>query len=334
MSKTAFVTGGTGFVGANVVRELLTDGWSVRALARAGSDQRNLADLPLQVVTGAVEDDLTHAMLGCDAVFHVAAHYTLWRADRDTVVRSNVVGTRSILESARRAAVPRVVYTSSVAAIGVPHEGRIANETFQSEAGELIGEYKRSKYYAEREAISAAAGGQDVVIVNPTTPLGPWDRKPTPTGEIIVRFLRGGMPFMLDTGLNFVDVRDVARGHLAAYYRGERGERYILGGENLSLRSLLDRVGAATGRRAPRFSLPRAVPLAAAWFDEMVLGKLGRTPTIPIDGVLMAKEFMYYDSSKAFAALGYRPGPLEDAIDDAVAWFETHGYLVLHRSNA
>ncbi len=321
---TAFVTGGTGFVGANLVRELLADGWAVRALAREGSDQRNLEGLPIAVVTGSVNDDLAPALEDCDALFHVAAHYSLWRADRDAVQRSNVEGTRNILASARRARVPRTVYTSSVAAIGVLHNG-VADEAHQSRPDELIGAYKRSKYYAEREALRAADEGQDVVIVNPTTPLGPWDRKPTPTGEILVRFLGGGMPFLLDTGLNFVDVRAVARGHIAAWERGARGERYILGGDNLSLRRLLDRVGAAAGKRVPP-SIPQAIPLAAAWIDEILLGRL-RPPRIPLDGVLMAKELMYYDSSKARVKLGYEPGDLDRAIADAVSWFRSNGYL-------
>ena len=324
MTKTAFVTGGTGFVGANLVRELLAAGWAVRALARDGSDQRNLEDLSVATVTGSVTDDLAPGMDGCDALFHVAAHYSLWRADADVVQRSNVEGTRRILESARRAGVPRTVYTSSVAAIGVRHGG-VADESHQSRPDELIGAYKRSKYWAEQEAVRAAAEGQDVVIVNPTTPLGPWDRKPTPTGEILVRFLRGGMPFLLDTGLNFVDVRACARGHIAAWERGVRGERYILGGENLTLRRLLDRVGAPSGRKAPP-SIPQAIPFAAAWIDEILLGRL-RPPRIPLDGVLMAKELMYYDSSKAQVKLGYEPGDLDRAIADAVAWFGSNGYL-------
>ncbi|MBD5653684.1 MAG: NAD-dependent epimerase/dehydratase family protein [Candidatus Eremiobacteraeota bacterium] len=321
MSRTAFLTGGTGFVGANLARALLAAGWRVRALARPGSDRRNLADLELDIVDGdLVDDDLERCIDGCEAVFHVAAHYSLFRKDREALMRSNVDGTRNVLRAARSAGVARTVYTSSVAAIGVRHGG-IADETFQSPPEHLIGSYKLSKYLAEREAMAAARAGQDVVIVNPTTPIGPWDRKPTPTGDIFVRFLSGRMWAMVDTGLNFVDVADVAHGHLLAYDKGSSGERYILGGENLPLRTLLERVGAQTGRRAPRFSVPLWLPLGVAWFDETILTRLGRSPQIPIDGVRMSQESMYYDASKAKLQLGFRPAPIDGAIRTAIDWF-------------
>ena len=326
MSGTAFLTGGTGFVGANLARALLADGWTVRALARPGSDRRNLADLPLDVVDGDLGDpDLARTIGRADALFHVAAHYSLFRADREALMRSNVFGTRNVLAAARAAGVRRTVYTSSVAAIGVRH-GEPADETYQSPPERLIGAYKLSKYLAEREAVAAAAAGQDVVIVNPTTPIGPWDRKPTPTGEIFVRFLNGGMWAMVDTGLNFVDVEDVARGHLLAYDKGGSGERYILGGENLPLKTLLQRVGALTGRTAPRVSVPLWLPLAVAWTEEYVLSRAGRTPTVPIDGVRMSGESMYYDASKAKRELGFAPRPIDAAIRAAVEWFAENGY--------
>jgi dihydroflavonol-4-reductase len=255
----------------------------------------------------------------------VAAHYSLYRADRDALLRSNVEGTRNVLAAARAARVPRTVYTSSVAAIGVRHEGP-ADETYQSPPEELIGAYKRSKYLAEREAVRAAEAGQDVVIVNPTTPIGPWDRKPTPTGEIFVRFLNGKMWAMVETGLNFVDVRDVAAGHLLAYDKGRSGERYILGGENLSLKSLLQRVGAIVGRPAPSVAVPLWLPLAVAWTEENVLARLGRQPTVPIDGVKMSGESMYYDTSKAVRELGYAPKAIDDAIRTAIQWFADNGF--------
>jgi dihydroflavonol-4-reductase len=265
--KTAFVTGGTGFVGANVVRALLRDGWRVRALARTGSDRRNLDGLDLEIVEGDLaRAGLARDLEGCDALFHVAAHYSLFRADRDAVTAANVVGTRQLLAAALDARVPRTVYTSSVAAIGVK-SGAIADETYQSRPERLIGAYKRSKYFAEREALAAAERGLDVTIVNPTTPIGAWDRKPTPTGEILVRLLTGNMPAIVDTGLNFAAVEDVARGHLAAYARGRTGERYILGGENLTLRAFLARSAALAGVSAPRFAVPHWLPLAAAWID-------------------------------------------------------------------
>ncbi len=325
--KTAFLTGGTGFVGANLARLLLAEGWRVRALARAGSDRGNLAGLALEVVEGDLTDpDLLEAVRGADVVFHVAAHYSLWRKEREALVRSNVSGTRNVLAAARAAGVPRTVYTSSVAAIGVKHGG-VADETHQSPPEGLIGAYKLSKYLAEREAFAAAAAGQDVVIVNPTTPIGAWDRKPTPTGEILVRFLSGKMPALVETGLNFVDVADVARGHLLAYERGRSGQRYILGSENLPLRRLLERVGAQAGRAAPRWSIPPWLPLAVAWVDEGLLGSLGRKPSIPIDGVKMSQESMYYDASKACLELGFAPSPIDDAIRAAIRWFAQNGYV-------
>lgn len=329
MSRTAFLTGGTGFVGANLARLLLDDGWRVRALARAGSDRRNFGTLPIEVVDGDVaepEPSLAAKIGKADAVFHVAAHYSLFRRDAAALMRSNVIGTRTLLAAARRAGTGRVVYTSSVAAIGVRH-GASADETFQSTPEALIGTYKRSKYLAEREALAAAAAGQDVVIVNPSTPIGPWDRKPTPTGEILVRFLRGNMPAAIPpTGLNVVDVADVARGHVLAFERGRPGERYILGSENLSLRALLQRVGAIVGRPAPKYDLPIWIPYAAAWLDEIVLTRLGKSPSIPIDGVRMSEESMFYDTSKAQRELGYVPSTIDDAVRNAVDWYGAHGY--------
>ncbi len=330
--KTAFLTGGTGFVGANLARTLLTDGWRVRALARPASDRRNLAHLPIEVVEGDLEDpDLARKIGAADAVFHVAAHYSLFRRERAALMASNVVGTRNVLAAARRAGAGRVVYTSSVATIGVK-AGGVADETFQAHPDALIGAYKRSKYFAEREAAQAARAGQDVVIVNPSTPIGPWDRKPTPTGDIFVRFLSGRMPAAIpDTGLNFVDVADVCRGHVLAYERGRSGDRYILGGENLALRTLLQQVGDQCGMSAPRFPLPLWLPLAAAWIDETVMPLVGRQPSIPLDGVKMSRECMYYDTSKAIIELGYRPAMLEGAIDRAIRWFADNGYLSKRR---
>ncbi len=246
--RTAFVTGASGFVGANLVRALLAAGWRVRALVRG--EAPSLAGLAVEVVRGDLFfPGLADAMRGCDAVFHVAATYSLWRRDRAALIRANVEGTRGVLAAARAAGVPRVVHTSSVAAIGVRADGAPADETHQSPPARLVGAYKRSKYFAEREARAAFEAGQDVVIVSPTTPVGPWDAKPTPTGEILVRFLNRRMPAYVDTGLNLIDVRDVAAGHLAAYERGVAGERYILGNENLTLRELLGRLAAIADSR-------------------------------------------------------------------------------------
>lgn len=324
--RTAFVTGASGFVGANLVRALLAGGWHVRALVRG--EAPSLAGLELDLVEGDLfRADLAAAMQGCAALFHVAATYSLWRRDRAAVMRANVEGTRSVLAAARTAGVPRVVHTSSVAAIGVRADGAPADETYQSPPEALIGAYKRSKYLAEAEAVRAAENGQDVVIVNPTTPVGPWDAKPTPTGEIIVRFLTGRMPAYVDTGLNVIDVRDVAAGHLLAYERGVRGQRYILGNENLTLRELLERLAEITGLAAPRVQLPRVVPLAYAAIGEYLLAPLGVRPDVSLESVRMAKQRMWYDTAKAARELGMPRSPVTPALLEAVTWFREHGYV-------
>lgn len=323
-----FVTGGTGFVGANLVRLLLAEGYEVRALVRASSDLTNLADLPVEIVEGDLNDpELTVPLRGCQALFHVAAHYSLWQRDQAILQRSNVDGTANILACARRARIKRVVYTSSVAAIGVKPGGQPTDETYQSPMEKLVGAYKQSKYLAEQVALTASRQGQDVVIVNPSSPVGPWDVKPTPTGDIILRFLRREMPFYLPTGLNFIDVRDVARGHLLALERGQSGERYILGNINLSLKALLDQLAEITGLTAPAYALPNWVPYTAAWVDEQILARLGKTPTIPMDGVRMAGQFMFYDPSKAVLQLGLPQQPIGTALRDAVNWFLEAGYV-------
>lgn len=313
-------------MGANLVRALLARDWSVRALVRGAAP--SLDGLKVERIPGDLfVPALSESMRGSDAVFHVAATYSLWRRDRAEVMRANVEGTRLVLGAARRAGVPRVVHTSSVAAIGVRADGEPANETYQSAPEELIGAYKRSKYEAERVVARAVAGGQDVVIVNPTTPVGPWDAKPTPTGEIVVRFCTGRMPAYMDTGLNLVDVRDVAAGHIAAFERGRTGERYILGNENVSLRGLLERLAALTGRPAPTVRLAPLVPLAYAAVGEFLLGPLGFRPDVPLEGVRMARQRMYYDVAKATSILGITPVPVTRALSDAVTWFQEHGYL-------
>lgn len=326
MTQTAFVTGGTGFVGANLVRLLLQEGYAVRALVRPTSVLDNLHGLPIDLVQGGLNDpDLAEKMAGCQFVFHVAAHYSLWQADKEALYQFNVVGTRNVLAAARQVGVDRTVYTSSVAAIGVKENG-IADETYQSPVERLIGHYKKSKYWAEQEAIKAAQAGQDVVIVNPSTPIGPWDIKPTPTGDIVLRFLRRQMPFYLNTGLNFVHVQDVAWGHLLALQKGKTGDRYILGNQNLTLKALLDLLAEITGLPAPQRSIPGWIPFSVAWVDETLLAPLGKTPTVPIDGVRMAGQQMYYDPAKAVRELNLPQTSIVTALKDSVEWFVKKKY--------
>src|SRR6478672_271714 len=247
MATPVFVTGGTGFIGANLVRLLVQQGYAVRSLVRPTSQLDNLRSLDVEVVSGDLNDpDLWQQMVGCQFLFHVAAHYSLWQKDRQALYHHNVLGTRNVLAAARRAGIERTVYTSSVAAIGVGDQGKVVDETHQSPVEELVGYYKQSKFLAEQEALKAAQSGQDIVIVNPSSPIGPWDIKPTPTGDIILRFLRRKMPFYLETGLNFIDVRDVARGHLLALQKGKQSDRYILGNQNLTLKALLDQLAQLT----------------------------------------------------------------------------------------
>ncbi len=324
--KRAFLTGGSGFVGGNLARLLVERGWHVKALARG--DAANLDGTGVELVRGDLSDPaLAQAMAGCDVLFHVAAHYSLLRRDADALYRSNVVGTFDVLRAARTAGVPRTVYTSSVAAIGVDAHAAVTDERHQSPRAQLVGAYKKSKYDAERIALAAARDGQDVVIVNPSTPIGPFDRKPTPTqAEMIVRFMNGGMPAFVNTGLNFIDVRDCALGHILASERGVSGERYILGGENLTLRALFERLAPIVGRPAPTVALPLWIPLAVALVDEGVLGRFGRTPSVAIDGVRMARQSMFYTASKAVAQLGLPERPIDEALHDAVRWFTDNGY--------
>ncbi len=322
MTRKAFVTGGTGFIGANLVRLLLTQGYQVKALVRPGSNLTNLQGLEVELVEGNLNDvDLDRKMGGCEVLFHVAAHYSLWHKDKELLYQSNVLGTRNVLASARKADIQRTVYTSSVAAIGVSKDGKPADESYQSPVADLIGDYKKSKYYAEQEALKAVKLAQDIVIVNPSTPIGPLDLKPTPTGEIMVRFLTGKMPAYVNTGLNFIDVRDVARGHILALEKGKTGDRYILGHQNLTLKAFLEQLATITGLPAPKITLPLSIPLTVAWLEEYILAKFGKSPSIPVDGVKMSRQVMYYDPSKAVKELGLPQSPLEDAIKDAVQWF-------------
>jgi dihydroflavonol-4-reductase len=324
----AFVTGGTGFIGANLIRLLLQEGYTVRALVRPTSRLENLQGLAIEIVNSDLGDrNLWQQMVGCQVLFHVAAYYSLWQTDREQLYRHNVMGTRNVLSAAQQAGIERIVYTSSVAAIGVGEKGAVVDETHQSPLEKLVGHYKKSKFLAEQEAVKAAQAGQDVVIVNPSSPVGAWDIKPTPTGDIILRFLRRQMPFYLDTGLNFIDVRDVAWGHLLALQKGKTGDRYILGNQNLTLKALLNQLSEITNLSPPQSSVPAWLPLSVAWLDEKILAPLGKPPAVPLDGVRMAKQYMYYDASKAIRELGLPQTPITTALTDAVNWFTSHGYV-------
>jgi hopanoid-associated sugar epimerase len=324
----AFVTGGTGFIGSHLVRSLLQSKYQVTALVRENSNLGNLQGLAIDIVKGDLKDsNIWEQMQGCEYLFHVAAHYSLWQKDRDLLYFNNVEGTRNILAAAKKAGIQRTVYTSSVAAIGVGKPGEIVDETHQSPVEKLVGDYKKSKFLAEQVAIEAANKGQDIVIVNPSSPIGAFDIKPTPTGDIILRFLRREMPAYVDTGLNFIDVRDVAIGHLLALQKGKSGDRYILGNQNLTLKQLLEQLAQITNLSAPQTSIPAWIPLTVAWIDEKILAPLGKTPSVPIDGVRMAQQPMYYDASKAIRELGLPQSPLNVALKDAVDWFMANGYV-------
>ena len=323
------VTGATGFVGSAVVRALLECGHRVRVLARPGGDRRNLAGLSVELAEGAMEDApaLARAVARCRYLFHVAADYRLWVPDPKTMFGANVEGTRELMSAALSAGVGRIVYTSSVATLGlVP--GGAADEDTPSRFADLIGPYKQSKFRAE-EVVRQLVGERQLpaVIVNPSTPVGPRDRKPTPTGRLILEAARGHLPGFVDTGLNIVHVDDVAAGHLAAAELGRIGDRYILGGENLALAEILAEVARKVGRRPPRLKVPHAMAYAVALAAELTARVSGRAPFTTLDGVRMAKKKMYFSSAKASRELGYRPRPAREAIADAVAWFAANGYL-------
>jgi dihydroflavonol-4-reductase len=328
-SGLCLLTGGTGFVGSAIARALLAAGLRVRALVRPNSDRRNLAGLCIELVEGSLEDpqSLARAVGGCRYLFHVAADYRLWVPDPAAMFRTNVEGTRDLLTAAISAGIEKVVYTSSVATLGLVPEGLADEETYSS-ADDMIGPYKRSKFLAEKVVQEfVAERGLPAVIVNPSTPVGPRDLKPTPTGRLILEAARGHMPGYMDTGLNIVHVDDVAAGHLAATEMGRIGERYILGGENMSLEQILAEVAKLVGTRPPRVRVPYALAYPVATGAELVARVTGREPFVTVDGVRMARKRMYFSSAKACRELGYRPRPARRAIADAVAWFRASGYL-------
>jgi dihydroflavonol-4-reductase len=325
----AFVTGATGFVGAHVARVLAEQGADLRLLVRSTSDLRNIEGLKADRVTGDLRSapSLEKAISGCDVVFHVAADYRLWVKDPEQMYRANVEGTRALLEAARKNGVRRVVYTSSVATMGFTSNGTVADENSPVSLADMIGHYKRSKFMGEQVAMEAGRAGQDVVIVNPSTPIGEMDIKPTPTGRIVVDFLKKKFPAYVDTGLNLVDATECARGHVLALERGRRGERYILGGENLTLKQILDKLAAITGLPSPRVKVPYFMALATGVVDELVTGRLrGKEPRATIDAVRMGQKKMFVSSAKAEHELGWSIVPVDDGLRRATAWFRAKGY--------
>lgn len=326
----AFVTGATGFVGSHVAQLLSAQGADLRLLVRSTSRTENIADLKAERVTGDLRDpaSLKKAMQGCDFVFHVAADYRLWVRDPQDMYRCNVEGTRAIIQAAQECGVRRVIYTSSVATMGFTSTGHIADETSPVSLEDMVGPYKRSKFMAEQIALEAGRNDAKVVVVNPTTPIGEQDIKPTPTGRIIVDFLKRNFPAYVDTGLNLVDVKEVARGHLLAMERAVPGQRYILGGENLTLKQILDKLSALTGLPSPTMKVPHAVALGFAAFDQFFTGILmGKEPRATIDAVRMGRKKMFASSAKAERELGFNVIPVDDALRRAIQWFQIHGYV-------
>jgi dihydroflavonol-4-reductase len=326
----AFVTGATGFLGSHVARVLGEQGADLRLLVRSTSNLRNLEGIKAETATGDLRDSssLEKGMSGCDTVFHVAADYRLWVRDPAEMYRSNVDGTKAILDAARKHGVRRVVYTSSVATVGFTGNGHPADEDSPVSLADMIGPYKRSKFMAEQLAMEAGGSGMHVVVVNPTTPVGEQDVKPTPTGRIVVDFLKRRFPAYVETGLNLVDVRECAVGHVVALEKGRPGERYILGGENLTLKQILDKLGEISGLPSPKVKLPYVFAFATGIVDEAITGRLlHREPRATVDSVRMGKKKMFASCAKAERELGWKIVPVEGALRRAVQWFQANGYV-------
>ena len=323
-----FVTGATGFIGASIVRELLKDGREVRVLARPTSNLGNLKGLDVEIRQGDLLDGagLRQGLKGCDVLYHAAADYRLWTRNPEEMYRANVGGTVAVLEAALESGVSRVVYTSSVGTLGYSPDGTPGTEDTVVSLSDMVGPYKKSKFLAEREAEKFVARGLPLVIVNPSTPVGPGDIKPTPTGKIIVDFLKRKMPAYLDTGLNLIAVEECARGHILAEQKGQTGRTYILGNANVSLRDLFGMLEEITGIPAPKIRLPYTPVLMAAWLNEGFSRLTGREPLIPLAGVQMAAHHMYFDSGRAVRELGLPQSPVQEALARAVEWFRTNGY--------
>src|SRR5271166_6101613 len=330
---TTLVTGAAGFLGSHVTRQLVARGESVRVLMRPSSNNRAISDLPLEYVTGDLRDSasLERAMNRVKRVFHVAADYRLWAKKPQDIYDSNVGGTKNLLAAAKRAGVEQLIYTSTVATIAVDRPSP-PNESTDAKLEEMVGHYKRSKWMAEREALNAAKDGLPVIVAMPTTPVGPWDWKPTPTGKIIVDFLNGKMPGYVETGLNFVGVEDCASGHLLIAERGKIGERYLLGAENLTLKEMLDTLAQITGLSAPKLKIPHGLALTAAYAETAFSRLLGREPQIPVEGVKIARHMMFVDASRAQRELGFQTAPVAAALDRAVRWYEANGYVKKSRA--
>ena len=330
---TTLVTGATGFLGSHVTRQLVARGKSVRVLMRPSSNNRAISDLPLEYVTGDLRDaaSLERAMKDVKRVFHVAADYRLWAKNPQEIYDSNVGGTKNLLAAAKAAGVEQLVYTSTVATIAVDRP-ELPNEATDAKLEEMIGHYKRSKWMAEQEVLQAARGGLPAIVAMPTTPVGPWDWKPTPTGKIILDFLNGKMPGYVETGLNFVGVEECAAGHLLVSERGKIGERYLLGAENLTLKGLLDALAGITGLRAPAMKIPHGIALGVAYVESAFSRLMGREPGIPVEGVRIAQHKMFVDSSRAQRELGFQPGPVAAALERAVRWYQANGYVKAGRA--
>jgi dihydroflavonol-4-reductase len=330
---TTLVTGAAGFLGSHVARQLVARGEDVRVLLRASSSNRAISDLSLQYVTGDLRDggSLDRAMAGVRRVFHVAADYRLWAKHPQDIYDSNVGGTRNLLAAARKAGIEQLIYTSTVATIAVDRP-QLPNETTGSKLEEMVGHYKRSKWIAEQEVLKAAKEGLPAIVAMPTTPVGPWDWKPTPTGKIILDFLNGKMPGYVETGLNFVGVEECAAGHLLISEKGKIGERYLLGAENLTLKQLLDTLSKITGLAAPSMKIPHGVALGVAYVESAFSRLIGKEPQIPVEGVKIAQHMMFVDCSRAKKQLGFAPGPVAAALERAVRWYQANGYVKARRA--
>jgi dihydroflavonol-4-reductase len=325
---TTLVTGAAGFLGSHVARQLVARGDDVRVLVRASSSNRAISDLSLEYVTGDLRDaaSLERAMNGVQRVFHVAADYRLWAKNPQEIYDSNVGGTKNLLEAAKRAGVGQLIYTSTVATIAVDRP-ELPNEFTEAKLEEMIGHYKRSKWMAEQEVLNAAKEGFPAIVAMPTTPVGPWDWKPTPTGKIILDFLNGKMPGYVETGLNFVGVEECAAGHLLVSEKGKIGERYLLGAENLTLKEVLDTLAKITGLPAPGMKIPHGVALGVAYVESAFSRLIGKEPGIPVEGVKIARHKMFVDASRARRELGFQPGPVAAALERAVRWYQANGYV-------